>query len=81
MPQKVWTSDSKGNKNYLNYTLLYYTGLSSEELKGKGWEKIIHPDDRKKPSRMAWLLKEQILPPMYWDGMLKGREWLVKPSL
>ena len=48
MPQKVWTSDAKGNKNYFNYTLLDYTGLSSEELKGKGWEKIIHPDDRKK---------------------------------
>lgn len=33
------------------------------------------------PSRMAWLLKEQILPPMYWEGMLKGHEWLVKPKL
>ncbi|WP_277560174.1 bifunctional protein tyrosine phosphatase family protein/NAD(P)/FAD-dependent oxidoreductase [Acinetobacter beijerinckii] len=37
--------------------------------------------DGQKPSRMAWLLKEQILPPMYWDGMLKGHEWLVKPKL
>ena len=32
------------------------------------------------PTRLAWLLKEQILPPMYWDGMLKGHEWLVKPK-
>ena len=37
--------------------------------------------DGQKPSRLAWLLKEQILPPMYWDGMLKGHEWLVKPKL
>ena len=37
--------------------------------------------DGQKPTRMAWLLKEQILPPMYWDGMLKGHEWLVKPKL
>ena len=45
MPQKVWTSDDKGNKNYFNQTLLDYAGLSFEELKGQGWEKIIHPDD------------------------------------
>lgn len=33
-----------------------------------------------KPSRMAWLLKERILPPVYWKGMLKGREWMVNPE-
>ena len=37
--------------------------------------------DGKRPSRLAWLLKERILPPLYWHGMLKGREWLVKPKL
>ena len=34
----------------------------------------------KKPSRLAWLLKERLLPPIYWLGMLKGHEWLVKPE-
>lgn len=33
------------------------------------------------PSRLAWLLKERILPPLYWEGMLKGREWLVEPEM
>jgi sulfide:quinone oxidoreductase len=33
------------------------------------------------PSRAAWLLKERILPPVYWKAMLKGREWLAKPEL
>jgi sulfide:quinone oxidoreductase len=37
--------------------------------------------DGTKPSRLAWLLKERILPPLYWKGMLKGREWLAKPAL
>ncbi|SIP89161.1 sulfide:quinone oxidoreductase [Paracoccus thiocyanatus] len=37
-------------------------------------------DDRK-PSRLAWLLKEKILPPVYWRAMLRGRELLVKPRL
>ncbi len=37
--------------------------------------------DSRKPSRLAWLLKERILPPVYWKAMLKGHEWLAKPSL
>jgi sulfide:quinone oxidoreductase len=36
--------------------------------------------DGTRPSRLAWLLKERILPPVYWQGMLKGREWLVAPQ-
>ncbi len=36
--------------------------------------------DGTRPSRMAWLLKERILPPVYWQAMLKGREWLAKPE-
>jgi sulfide:quinone oxidoreductase len=35
--------------------------------------------DGTRPSRLAWLLKDTILPPVYWHGMLKGREWFVKP--
>ncbi|BCG04653.1 hypothetical protein PPGU19_092210 (plasmid) [Paraburkholderia sp. PGU19] len=37
--------------------------------------------DGTRPSRLAWFLKERILPPLYWDGMLKGREWLARPAL
>jgi sulfide:quinone oxidoreductase len=37
--------------------------------------------DGKRPSRLAWILKERMLPPLYWDGMLKGREWLAEPEL
>ena len=37
--------------------------------------------DGKQPSRLACLLKESILQPMYWHGMLKGREWLAQPEL
>lgn len=36
--------------------------------------------DGTKPSRLAWWLKESFLPPFYWKGMLKGREWMVKPE-
>ena len=36
--------------------------------------------DGTKPTRLAWILKEQILPPVYWKAMLKGREWMIKPE-
>jgi sulfide:quinone oxidoreductase len=36
--------------------------------------------DGTKPSRLAWLLKEQILPPVYWRAMLRGKEWMAKPE-
>lgn len=35
--------------------------------------------DGTKPTRMAWFLKEKMLPPIYWQAMLKGREWMAKP--
>ncbi len=37
--------------------------------------------DGTQPSRAAWLLKERVLPPLYWQGMLKGREWLAQPEM
>ena len=36
--------------------------------------------DGMRPTRRAWFLKERLLPLIYWRGMLKGREWLVKPK-
>jgi len=32
------------------------------------------------PTRAAWILKADLLPPIYWHAMLKGREWMVSPS-
>ncbi len=36
--------------------------------------------DGQYPSVLAWVLKAQGLPWLYWNAMLKGREWLVKPE-
>lgn len=36
--------------------------------------------DGTRPSRLAWLLKERMLPPIYWKAMLRGHEWLAKPE-
>ena len=32
------------------------------------------------PSKAAWFLKEKMLPTVYYQLMLKGREWLAKPN-
>ncbi|GGD07593.1 NAD(P)/FAD-dependent oxidoreductase [Aquisalinus flavus] len=37
--------------------------------------------DGTKATGSAWFLKERMLPPIYWKGMLKGKEWMVKPKL
>jgi len=34
----------------------------------------------KRRSGLAWLLKEKMLPRIYWKAMLKGREWLARPK-
>ncbi|MFV0385081.1 TIGR01244 family sulfur transferase [Paracoccus sp. (in: a-proteobacteria)] len=36
--------------------------------------------DGTKPTRTAWWLKERILPPVYWQAMLRGREWMARPE-
>lgn len=36
--------------------------------------------DGTKPNRAAWLLKEKLLPPLYWKAMLRGREWMAEPE-
>jgi sulfide:quinone oxidoreductase len=37
------------------------------------------PWDSTRPRRTAWLLKARFLPWLYWNAMLKGREWLAAP--
>ena len=37
-------------------------------------------NDGTKPTRLAWFLKERMLPAIYWRAMLRGKEWLAKPE-
>lgn len=36
--------------------------------------------DGTRPTRAAWFLKDRVLPFVYWQGMLKGREWMIEPA-
>ena len=33
-----------------------------------------------KPQKLSWLLKSEGLPWIYWNGMLKGKEWMAQPE-
>src|SRR6218665_2069434 len=46
MPQHIWTSDTDGNLNYYNQSVLNYSGMSLKQIYEKGWLDIVHPDDR-----------------------------------
>lgn len=37
--------------------------------------------DGTRPSRAAWRLKADVLPALYWQAMLKGREWMAAPAV
>ncbi|APH56682.1 Sulfide-quinone reductase [Granulibacter bethesdensis] len=36
--------------------------------------------DGLRPTRTAWILKARVLPSLYWNGMLKGKEIFAKPT-
>jgi len=53
MPQMVCTADSGGEVDYFNRTFIDYTGVSMEELRGRSWIRLVHPDDVPRLER-AW---------------------------
>ena len=45
MPQLVWVTLPDGNHIFFNNGWYEYTGLSESESMGKGWSKVLHPED------------------------------------
>jgi PAS domain S-box-containing protein len=45
MPQIVWSATPNGNIDYYNQRWYDYTGLTFEQTKDWGWEKVLHPED------------------------------------
>ena len=41
----IWTSDINGKYDYVNQPWLNFTGYTTEDTMGDGWQKVIHPDD------------------------------------
>src|SRR6476646_2319539 len=46
IPALVWSAGPDGSAEFFNRRWLDYTGLSYDEARDWGWEKIVHPADR-----------------------------------
>jgi PAS domain S-box-containing protein len=53
IPQQIWSGPPDGTLDYCNARWRSFTGLELEELRGAGWQRTLHPDDRERVLK-AW---------------------------
>ncbi|WP_338503935.1 PAS domain S-box protein [Sphingomonas kaistensis] len=53
IPGMLFVTDSDGGNRYVNETFATFSGLPKEQLLGKGWLQLLHPDDRDR-TLAAW---------------------------
>jgi PAS domain S-box-containing protein len=70
IPTLVWTSDSTGAITFYNKRWYDYTGLTWEQGKLHGWERVLHPDDLE-GARKDWLQ-------MVKQGLPLEKEWRLR---
>jgi len=54
IPQQIWSGPADGTLDFCNARWRTELGLTLAELKGDGWQRMIHPDDRDRVLK-AWL--------------------------
>lgn len=45
IPLMIWVSDSEGKARFINKAYMEFYGITLEQLKLRGWQSLIHPDD------------------------------------
>jgi PAS domain S-box-containing protein len=53
IPQQIWSAPPDGKTDYCNDRWRSYAGLRLEDLRGYGWQTMIHPEDRDRVLK-AW---------------------------
>ena len=53
IPQQIWSGPPDGTLDYCNDRWRSYMGLGLEDLRGDGWQTMLHPDDRNRVLK-AW---------------------------
>ena len=48
IPQQIWSGPPDGTLDYCNDRWRSYMGLEIEDLRGDGWQTMLHPDDRER---------------------------------
>ncbi len=46
IPHQIWSSPPDGATDYCNERWRSYSGLELEDVRGYGWQTMVHPDDR-----------------------------------
>jgi len=53
IPQQIWSCAPDGSLDFFNTQWLSYRGLTQEEALNRGWQRMLHPDDRDRVLK-AW---------------------------
>ncbi|MCC0179575.1 PAS domain-containing protein [Waterburya agarophytonicola K14] len=53
IPQQVWTALPNGKIDYVNQRWLEYAGATLAEIKGRNWQRVVHPEDLERVN-LAW---------------------------
>ena len=70
MPPKIQTTKPNGKVEYFNPQWFEYTGLSFDQLKGRGWKHVIHPEDVTEHVRL-WRRSVQNNRPFEFESRLR----------
>jgi len=70
MPALAFVADPKGSRTFLNRGWLEYTGLTSEQASGSGWEVAVHPDDLKRLTE-RWRASQTTGEPLDYEARLR----------
>jgi PAS domain S-box-containing protein len=81
MPALAFVADPNGNRTFLNRGWLEFTGLSSEQASGSGWEVAVHPDDLKRVTE-RWRESRMAGQPLEYEARLRrgsdgGYRWFL----
>ncbi len=84
MPPKIQTTKPNGEVEYLNPQWSEYTGLVFDQLKGRGWKQVIHPEDVTEHVRL-WRQSMQTSLPFEFESRLRRADgeyrWHVNRAL
>lgn len=72
-PVLMWTTNRAGQCDFVNATIVRFTGLAREEYEGDAWVDAIHPDDRARAADVFGAALEQRRP-FTVDYRLRHRE-------
>jgi PAS domain S-box-containing protein len=70
MPALAFVADPNGNRTFFNRGWLEYTGLSSEQASGSGWERTVHADDLKRVTE-RWSESQTSGQPLDYEARLR----------